>query len=169
MINDLQSELHKQSADAGWWKEHKPLDSEYDAFRISQLHFVISDALDVIRKGGMVDGDALLDNLRVVLLQDSEDLERIPDDQIILGTKLALLHSEVSEAFGGLTTGDMDKHLPHRSEVEVEMADALIRLLDFTGRQGFDLEATIKEKQEYNRTRADHQGENRSATGGKQF
>lgn len=169
MLNDLQAELHKQSADAGWWKDHEPLDSEYDAFRIAQMHFVLSGALDVIRKGGNVDGEELLDTLRYVLMYEKEDLVDVAPDWIILGTKLALLHSEVSEAFDGLATGAMDKHLPHRTEVEVELADALIRLLDLSGRLGLDLEGAIKEKQEYNKMRADHQPENRSSINGKQF
>lgn len=168
MINDLQNELHKQSADAGWWKDHKPLDSEYEALRIAQMHFVLSEALDIIRKGGEVKGEDLIEALRFVTKLERKDLNIAPE-KVILATKLALLHSEISEAFGGLSTDAMDKHLPHRTEVEVEMADALIRLLDFTGRLGFDLQATIKEKQAYNKVRADHQGENRNSVGGKQF
>lgn len=168
MINELQKELHQQSVDAGWWKDHEALDSEYGAYRIAVLHGVLSDALDTIRKGGEITGEDLIGILKKKLFSVG-DLRNVPEEKIILSTKLALLHSEVSEAFDGLLTGNMDKHLPHRTEVEVEMADALIRLLDFTGRLGFDLQATIEEKQAYNKVRADHQGENRSAVGGKQF
>lgn len=51
---------------------------------------------------------------------------------------LALAISEVCEALEGERKNLMDDHLPHRKMVEVEMADAYIRLLDFAG--GFRIE-----------------------------
>ena len=56
------------------------------------------------------------------------------------GTMLALIHSEISEALEGLCKNQMDDHLPHRPMAEVELADALIRILDFAGMKGYDLE-----------------------------
>lgn len=168
MIKELQDKLHKESADAGWWKDHEAIDAEYGAYRIAMLHGVLSDALETIRKGGDIQGDELIVLLKSKLFSMG-DLSNIPEEKIILSTKLALLHSEVSEAFDGLVTGNMDKHLPHRTEVEVELADAFIRLLDFSGRLGLDLESAIREKQEYNKTRADHQPENRAKSNGKLF
>ena len=44
---------------------------------------------------------------------------------------LALVISELSEALEGERKGLMDDHLPYRRMPEVEMADALIRLLDY--------------------------------------
>lgn len=37
--------------------------------------------------------------------------------------------------------------------IAVEMADALIRILDWFGSEGLDVEAIVKEKHEYNKTR----------------
>ena len=54
----------------------------------------------------------------------------------------------------------MDDHLPHRPIVEVELADALIRILDFAGMKGYDLGGAVREKLDYNRTRSDHKKEN---------
>ena len=77
------------------------------------------------------------------------------------GTMLALIHSEISEALEGLRKNQMDDHLPHRPIVEVELADALIRILDFAGMKGYDLGGAVREKLDYNRTRNDHKKENR--------
>lgn len=85
----------------------------------------------------------------------------------LLACKLALVHSEVSEALEGLRKDLMDDHLPHRSMVEVELADAIIRILDLAGFMELDLSLALREKIEYNRERADHRVENRDAPGGK--
>lgn len=84
-------------------------------------------------------------------------------------TKLALIHSEASEALEGLRKGIDDDHLPHRSMFEVELADLLIRVFDLAGESGLDLEAAVQEKLAYNQQRADHKKENREAAGGKSF
>lgn len=86
-----------------------------------------------------------------------------------IGTLLCLVHSEISEAMEGARKNLMDDHLPHRSMLEVELADAVIRILDIGGANGLDIEGAINEKIAYNRQRADHQKENRNKANGKQF
>ncbi len=44
--------------------------------------------------------------------------------------KLMLVVTELAEGCEGLRKNLMDDHLPHRKMIEVELADALIRLLD---------------------------------------
>ncbi|MGC4732729.1 hypothetical protein FH869_07725 [Providencia rettgeri] len=85
------------------------------------------------------------------------------------GTLLCLIHSEISEAMEGERKDLMDDHLPHRKMAEVELADAVIRILDYAHAFGYDIESAIAEKLEYNKHRADHQRENRAKSGGKQF
>lgn len=87
----------------------------------------------------------------------------------VYATKIALVHSEVSEALEGLRRGKMDEHLPHRNSVEVELADALIRIFDLAGRLNIDLGGAVVEKGRYNMKRADHEKEHRAGTGGKKF
>lgn len=82
-------------------------------------------------------------------------------------SKLALVHSEVSEAVEGVRKGLMDDHLKERPMAEVELADAIIRAFDLAGHEGWDLAGAIVEKLYYNANRADHKIENRLAEGGK--
>jgi hypothetical protein len=86
-----------------------------------------------------------------------------------VGELLCLVHSEVSEAMEGHRKLLMDDKLPHRTMLEVELADAVIRIFDIAGGLGLDVAGAIVEKLEYNGQRADHQIENRRAVGGKKF
>lgn len=83
--------------------------------------------------------------------------------------KIALMHSELSEALEGLRKGLMDDKLPHRPNAEVELADAVIRILDWAGAMGYDIAGAIGDKLEYNANREDHKLANRQAAGGKKF
>jgi NTP pyrophosphatase (non-canonical NTP hydrolase) len=85
------------------------------------------------------------------------------------GEVIALMHSELSEALEGWRKNLMDDHLPHRQSIEVEFADAVIRIFDTSGAMGLDLAGAIQEKFAYNQTRADHKRENRLAEGGKKI
>lgn len=86
-----------------------------------------------------------------------------------IAEKLCLCHSELSEAMEGYRKDLMDDHLPHREMMEVELADAVIRILDLSKRMGYNIGDAIQEKREYNKHRADHKPENRAKAGGKKF
>lgn len=92
-----------------------------------------------------------------------------PDEPMVFATKLALTHSELSEALEGSRKSLMDSHLPHRRAVEVELADAVIRIFDLAGACDMNLEGALKEKMEYNLHREDHKLENRAKLGGKRI
>lgn len=83
--------------------------------------------------------------------------------------KLCLVHSEVSEGMEGFRKSAMDDKLPHRTMLEVELADALIRIADLAGALNLDLGGAVAEKMAYNASREDHKLENRTKTGGKAF
>lgn len=82
---------------------------------------------------------------------------------------MMLIVSEVAEAMEGYRKGLMDDKLPHRPAEEVEMADAVIRIMDYCHGHGLDLGGAIIEKLEYNLIRPDHKPENRRKKGGKKF
>lgn len=73
----------------------------------------------------------------------------------------------MSEACEGVRKGIQDDKLPDRPMIEVELADAVIRILDLCGHENLDLAGAIQDKLEYNASRADHKLENRLADGGK--
>ena len=63
----------------------------------------------------------------------------------IVPEKLCLIHSEISEAFEGVLYDLMDDKLPHRTMVEVELADVVIRLADLCGALGVDLQGAVND------------------------
>lgn len=85
------------------------------------------------------------------------------------GELLMLIVSEIAEAMEGERKDLMDEHLPHRRMAEVELADALIRIFDYAGGHGYDLEGAYNEKLAYNAKREDHKAENRLGTNGKKW
>lgn len=85
------------------------------------------------------------------------------------GELLCLIHSEISEAMEGERKGLMDDKLPHRRMAEVELVDALIRIFDYAGAFGYDLEGAYREKMAFNSVRKDHSHEARREAGGKKF
>lgn len=96
-------------------------------------------------------------------LETGEPLERNR------GELLMLIVSEIAEAMEGERKDLMDDKLPHRRMAEVELADAFIRIADYCGGMGYDLEGAYEEKRAFNKTRADHKPENRRKPGGKKF
>ena len=105
---------------------------------------------------------------------EGEDMRSQLRDRTRLGLalaaeKLCLVHSEVSEAMEGLRKNLPDDKLPHRPMIEVELADAVIRIADLAGALGLDLGGAIAEKMAFNAVRLDHKAEARAAAGGKAF
>ena len=98
----------------------------------------------------------------------SGDNKGIKKDRNV-GELVCLIRSEISEAMEGARKGLMDNHLKHKSMMEVELADAIIRIFDLAESKGFKLGETIYEKLEYNKVRVDHQITNRMKDGGKKF
>lgn len=87
----------------------------------------------------------------------------------IVGEKLMLCVSELAEAMEGHRKNLQDEKLPHRKAIEVELADALIRIFDLAGAMKLNLGEALSEKMEYNASRADHKPENRRAANGKRY
>lgn len=101
--------------------------------------------------------------------ETGEDVRTWPPKffQLWIGAKLMLIVTEIAEAMEGHRRGLDDDKLTHRTMLEVELADAVIRICDLAGGLDMDLGGAILEKMKYNSKRSDHKLENRIIAGGK--
>lgn len=100
---------------------------------------------------------------------DPETGAQLQDNPLIVPTKLALVHSEVSEALEGHRCDKPDDKLPQHPAVVAELADVLIRVGDLAGAMGYRLGDAVYDKTIFNTVRADHKLENRVKKGGKRY
>jgi hypothetical protein len=97
------------------------------------------------------------------------DIETEKPIQRNVGEMIALIHSELSEALEGHRKNLMDDKLKHRKCIEVELADAVIRIADMAEGLGLDLAGALYEKTLFNSTRIDHTLEHRRGVHGKKI
>ena len=133
-LNLLAGAVH--AANKKWWEEWVCLECE-------QLLEPLNDHQGLCKNSACA-------NKELVQLGKKKPLKRNK------GELIALMHSELSEMLEGARKGLPDDHLPHRSMEECEAADTLIRMLDYVGGFGLDLDGATRDKLAYNRTRADH-------------
>jgi NTP pyrophosphatase (non-canonical NTP hydrolase) len=86
-----------------------------------------------------------------------------------VGEMLMLVTSELAEAMEGHRKNLQDDKLPHRKMIEVELADAMIRILDMGAGLGLDLGGAFVEKMKFNAVRHDHSVAGRMEPNGKKY
>ena len=75
---------------------------------------------------------------------DEDDIHNIPE-------KLALIHSEISEALEAYRShSPKDKHVPQHDNFSVELADAVIRIFDLAAYMNIDIGTVLMDKHNYN-------------------
>lgn len=158
-ITKLQDRCHEASYAAGWW--HHP---------DTGLPYIPGDEMS---GDGGVKWQHLHSTVQELIIHYWP---------FVVATKIALVHSEVSEGLEAFRRGAMDDKLSHRLGLETEFADSMIRQLDIAGvmrrarrlgvvEQGveFDMASAFTEKMAFNAVRPDHKVAARRAAGGKVF
>ena len=113
--------------------------------------------------------NALCDRVHAANQKWWVDLETGEPIKRNVGELLCLVHSEISEALEGDRKNLQDDKLPHRKMIEVELADAVIRIFDICAGLGLDLGGAFEEKMAYNAIRQDHSHAHRLTQHGKKY
>lgn len=121
---------------------------------------------EILNLGSLNDYASVCHEANIKWWQDVNTGEPIERNKAEL---ICLMHSELSEAMEGERKDLYDDKLPHRKMAEVELVDALIRIFDYAGAYGYDLQGAFEEKMAYNAKRADHTHEARRKENGKRF
>ena len=77
------------------------------------------------------------------------------EEERSFGEIIALMHSELSEAleYARVNPNAKSNHIPDFTGIEEELADVIIRIFDYAGKEDLRLGEAIFEKMKYNKTR----------------
>lgn len=154
-ISDWQEDCHSTAVRKGWWDDQGA--EEREAARalaaIALEHAALSARVEAIREFGVCDDD----RRRII----DFDIGRLPYAKVDDLSKMALVHSEVTEAVECIIDDDLNQSGGRGTKPEgavVELADVVIRILDWCGRKGLQLDQALRDKARYNDTRPRRHG-----------
>ena len=126
-INEVAKQIHENAVDHGWWDEERGFPEVLALIHSAEVH---KNAVE----HGWWEGERTFPEI------------------------VALIHSEVSEALEEYRNGRLPTEVYAGNNgkpegIPIELADVIIRVLDYCGYAGIDIDAAISQKHEYNRTR----------------
>ena len=125
-INEVAKQIHENAVDHGWWDEERSFPEI-----IALCHSELSEALEEYRSGRPFEWGRLrrMRKRQTVRSEDQYDCANY----------------------------SFKVKCEHRSKkpegIAVEMADCIIRILDWCGKEGIDIDRIISTKHEYNKSR----------------
>lgn len=160
-IAQWQENIHWLARSKGWWDEKNELEQrvERELALVAMFHMPLSHALEEVREGELLDSslagrEGAHDELRAML-------DKLTPQQISKLAKLALVHSEITEAVEAVLDGDEHLRIGDNGKPEglvVEVADAIIRCIDFCAGYGLDANEAVVVKHGYNEKRSVRHG-----------
>lgn len=124
MLNELAKEIHENAAAHGWWDEERSFGDI-----IALCHSELSEALEEYRNS--------MPNLYMICREDRKPCGGIECD-----------HWESLD--GSCKYNCLDEK---PEGIAVEMADCIIRILDWCGKENIDIDGIIQLKHEFNKNR----------------
>jgi len=164
-IADWQFAIHRLATEKGWWddKDDQETRAEKALAVLALVHGELSVILETLRSGlelaagvGGLTIDQMCDDAMVVVA-------RLGPTQINLLARLALVHSEVSEAVEAVVQDNQyDTRLKDNKGkpegLAIEIADVVIRCLDIAEAFNMDMSGSMVTKHSYNATRVRKHG-----------
>ena len=125
-IQELTKEIHQNAVEHGWWDEDRSFGDI-----VALCHSELSEALEEHRNDKPM---CYFTKLRYVL---PEVIEAFDPNKVFMDETDMTLRDKDSKPEG----------------IATEMADCIIRILDWAGKEGIDMESIIESKHQYNKTR----------------
>lgn len=133
-INEVAKEIHKNAVAHGWWEEDRGFPEI-----IALCHSELSEALEEYRNGRP--------NVYFPCKLNGD----VCDEYVEYESEETKNEYACDRAF---KSGEPCEHISDKPEgIAVEMADCIIRILDWCGKEGIDIDAIITQKHEYNKSR----------------